>query len=404
MLDKNFNVNQNKRCRLFTEFHHEPSLTSSKKIINYNVYSEQLFGNKEKLKVANAFLTSGKLKVIIPTYEEHNLGAIYKVLAYFDKILGKENIFVIDADSKDKTAEHVKQLGYEVIKQSYIEKFIDLQRISQNFSIELPLRRGKGKTLFLSAIYQTVLNLTRRNQIEFNLFSDADIRNPNKFDYARYLAWVGTQHPKDNFLEIKSAQHNRNNQSVMNTMAILQATNPTIYAYYKVIREMIWPLTGQVMRATRFIHSASNALGYGIEIITNLASVDFMEAWDMKIAQIEIPTRCEDAENTESKETAMMVGISTLLYAMNEILFKKGIKLINMKPKDYKALNEYLNDLENYSSDGFCASVISNYTKPNAFVRIYLDRMLPSANYFIQNGYVDVANLANLSACSGLGE
>jgi hypothetical protein len=387
---------QNKRSRLFTELYHHLPLTMPKIIKLYNPNGENIFQDKLKANIAKEFLRSGKIKIIIPTYKEHQFGAVYHVLDYVAKLAGKENILVIDADSKDQTYVNVKEQGYDIVKQHNIEKCLDLKRMSHDFGVDLPLRRGKGKTLFLAAIYQDVLNLHQQHAIEFNLFSDADITNPNKFNHAMYLAWVASHYAEGKLLEVKAAQHNRNNQSVMNTIALLQTTNPTIHEYYKIISEMIWPLTGQIMRSSKFFSSTPNTLGYSTEMTINFACVDFMKTWKMKLAQVETATKCMDFTNNLIKEAAMMIGISTTMYAINEKIFKHKIQLIDMKPHHFRRLNDYLTLLENNAKEGFVASVINSASKPNEIIRIKLDRMLPSSEYLIHHGYVNMDKMAPL--------
>lgn len=395
MIKKALNRIKNKlRSALFTDQYHDAPLSAKKIIFLYNQHGKKIFRDKKKLISAKNLLKSGKIRVIIPAYEEHRLGAIYDVLSYFSKIIDNKNILIIDADSKDKTSTYVKKLGYRVVEQHCIEECLDLNRIAKDFKIEIPLRQGKGKTLLLTNIYQK-LNYVN-DQVKFNLYSDADISNPYKFNHAKYLAWVASLYEPEKLLEVKAAQHNRNNQSVMNVLGILQASNEVINNYYQVIREMIWPLTGQVMRSIQLVNAVPNTLGFSTEMIVNVAVVDFMKLWNMKSAQIEISTRCQDSKNSDTKETCMMTGIGTTLFAMNEIWFKKGIHLINAKRQHYSELNQYLKFLEENSGKGFFASVIHEATRPNEIIRLPLDRLLPSVNYLINNGYVDVKKVQSL--------
>lgn len=378
-----------RRSKLFTEIYHFILKAPTKYVKTYNNNGKKSFLNKHKIKIAKDFLHSGKVKVIIPAYEEHQFGAIYKVLDYFNKIIGKENILVIDADSKDKTGMYIKNKGYTVIEQHKIEKLLLLDKLKNDFNVDLTKRRGKGKTLLLTAIYLNILNLIQKQNHEFILLSDADITNPTKFNHAMYLAWVASQYSENKLIDARVAQHDRNNQAVMNMMTILHNTNPLIFYYFKVIRELIWPLTGQVIRSSRLINESPNSLGYCTEMIVNFASADLMKQWNMQLAQIEIFTKCLDFKNTLSKENAMMTGISTIIYAINEILLKKGIRIIDMQQKDFLQFNNYITQIENYTEEGFVASSINLDCEPNEIIRLKLDRLLPSAHFLVNNHYID---------------
>lgn len=353
--------------------------------MDQHFFSSELMHIGEVLK-GRELLSSGRVQAIIPVRNELQYGAYPFVLDYFQRVAGRDNIFVIDADSVDGSYEYARNLRIPAVRQGEIEAAYDMERIKEDFGVDLHGAPGKGRTLLAGA---ALLYAMDTQNPEYYVFSDADIRNPDDFDHASWLASVAAKYESSGLLEVRAAQPNRNNQDVMNTFAAIQATNPIASEYFKGLKRIKWPLTGQMMKKPSIQFAMPNALGYGTELMGNLASIDAENVTSQARAQIDIQTRCMDGENSLEKETSMMAAISAFIVALNMEVFINGLRITDLKSADYRRLNARLSQMEK----SFEVSVISNDRFPNQSIPLRLDRVVPSARELVDGGYIDRALL-----------
>jgi hypothetical protein len=376
------------RSQLFTE--RSSAAVPSGFIDSLN--NEQATLTDAQMGQAEALLSSGAVQVMVPARNEKQFGAIQDVLSYLEGKAGSENILVIDADSTDGTGDYARGRDLETVAQSAVEACIDMDRVAEDFGIQLPIRAGKGRTMMAAVLYQRLIQADRLSRVRYNLMSDADITNTFGFDHASYLAWAASLYPPEMLVEVRAAQHDRNNQIVMDAMAALQSSNPIMRDYFLRMMETVWPLTGQMIKRPEVMQASVNNVGYATEIISGMSAVDYENAHPgTRRAQIEVPERCRDGANSDQKENEMMVGISNTVVTLNQYVFSQGLRLNQMRPEDYRRLNAAFR-----AADPLYVPTIDMKTGENMLSAIRADVFMPPVTYLIDNGYVDLGRVAKL--------
>ncbi|PIZ65757.1 hypothetical protein CO051_07415 [Candidatus Roizmanbacteria bacterium CG_4_9_14_0_2_um_filter_39_13] len=349
---------------------------------------------EEQQVAGREFLRNGYGRIVVPARNEYQYGEIdspfASVLRYAKSLTNPSSILVIDADSIDGTGKYAESQGIHTIRQGDIEQYFRMDKILQDFGIDR-LPRGKGRTVLAFLAYDKIYRTMFAGGADFNIFSDADISNPDVFKHPEWLAWVLSQaKPGQAYAEVCAAQHGRNNQEVMGTLTALQNNSPVTKFYHSLVRGRIWPLTGQYARRRDIMTALPNALGYGTEILYDLAICDLATGSGFSRAQVEIPDRCRDGENTPTKEAAMMAGISAMLMTIDLYAFQEGHFLTSMPPYVYQNINRHLARIE----EDFMVPAIQEMPGPNNMIPARLDRILPPVDYLVEQGYIDTDGLA----------
>lgn len=385
------------RSRTFTQFSGAQTETGDN---FFNRENAPILSTQPQLKtLARDYLKSGKVGAVIPVRNEMRFGALPGVLHYAADLVGKDNVLVIDADSTDTSVQEADRIGLRVVTQQEVEDCLDGERIHHDFGITWPLPQGKGRTMTSFAIFNAVAQPKYLPDLRRWAASDGDITNPWHFDHFTWLAYIATQDPNEQYIQIRAAQPNRNNQTALTSIAGLQGGSEAGRFYYHRLKGIKWLLTGQHMIQPIGINDSVNVTGYGTEIADDLSLADLAARENKQIAQIEIPVRCIDGGNDAPKEEAMMFGLTQTIDALNEIVFQGANKhILSMSPRIYRRLNAELRRREmGIGGNHITAPIISYEPGPNIEAPVRLDQFLPPARYLKDRGYVNIAKVNRLA-------